>query len=173
MVHVYCGDGKGKTTAAAGMALRSAGNGIGVLFVQFMKSGSSGETAAFGRIREIELLSLSGDQKFTFRMSDEEFEKSKKENRELLRKAAQRFKEPGFGIMILDESLTALEKDMIDEKELLELVRACAGDDSRELVLTGRVPTQEIIGAADYVTDMEKIKHPYDRGTPARRGVEY
>lgn len=171
MIHVYCGDGKGKTTACAGMAVRAAGNGLKVLFVQFLKARQSGEIAVLSSIENITVIRAKSSRKFTYEMNAEERKELVDQNRETLEMAFQMTSEGQYDFLILDEVITAVSTDMIDE-ELLKKSVECFHKE-RELVMTGRSPERWMIEAADYVTDMEKIRHPFDRGIQARKGIEF
>jgi len=158
--HIYYGDGKGKTTAAIGFACRAMGAGLRVLFVQFMKDGSSSEIPelrklgaecrAFGRRG---FMALPAPEDLTLAQNGMDF-------------VASRLR--GFEVVVLDEALTASEMGLITSGELLKLFGT-----PRELVLTGRIAPKELIEQADYVTEIKKIKHPYDLGQKAKRGVEF
>ncbi len=175
MIHVYCGDGKGKTTAAAGLAARAAGSGKTVVFAQFMKGGETGEVRTLGSLPEISVMRAENTEKFTYQMTAEERLAAEKGNSELLTDSFKRADELNADILILDEALAAVERGMIDETRLWEHVCRFGAQNNpdKELVLTGRMPFRRIIDIADYVTDMEKIRHPFDRGISARKGVEY
>ena len=150
LVHLYWGDGKGKTTAAMGLALRALGHGRRVVVVQFLKDGTSGELDGLRRLGA-EVFSGPAGLPFVFQMNEEE-------------RAAAR-------ATILDEACAAWEFDMIDPDALRSAVlKRPAG---REVVLTGRNPASWMQEAADYSTAMRCHRHPFDEGTPARVGVEY
>lgn len=173
MIHLYCGDGKGKTTAAVGLTVRAAGRGRKIIFAQFMKSSSSGELNILKNIENVTVMRAAGNEKFTFQMNSEERRTAAADNQALfenVEKAAVQ----GVDMVVLDEAVTAVERGMLDEDKLKAFVSTFnETGDERELVLTGSVPELWMIEAADYVTDMEKIKHPFDKGTAAREGVEY
>ena len=160
LVQLYYGTGKGKTTAAMGLALRALGNGMRVVVVQFLKNGTSGELEP---LRKLGATVLSGQPgaKFTFQMNDEE--------------KAQAAKEKALTIpcelLILDEICAARRNGMLDEALAKRAVlERPAG---REVVLTGREPEQWMLEAADYITEMQAQRHPYARGIAARKGVEF
>lgn len=171
MIHVYCGDGKGKTTAAVGLAVRSAGNGGRIVFAQFLKGRQTGELNIFEMLPEIYVMRSESSEKFTYQMKPEEREEASEANKRLLHEAFKKAEELNADLLVLDEVLSAVERDMIDEK-LLEMYLESFAEDM-EIALTGRLPMTWLINTADYVTDMEKIKHPFDKGAEARRGVEY
>ena len=171
MIHLYCGDGKGKTTAAAGLALRAAGNGMHVLFVQFLKGRESGERKMLEKIPEVTVMGGNLGEKFTFQMTREEREQASYRNVLLLDSAFRRAGEEKAELLILDEAVTAVERDIIPSGMLRDGIERYRH--AFEIVLTGSVPEEWMVEAADYVTDMEKIRHPYDRGIAARKGIEY
>lgn len=173
MIHIYCGDGKGKTTAAVGLTVRAAGRGKKIIFAQFMKSSSSGEINILQNIENITVMRAAGNEKFTFQMNGEERRTAAVDNQTLFEQI-EKAAEHGTDMLVLDEAVTAVERGMLDEECLKAFVAEFkkSGVD-KELVLTGSVPEMWMIEAADYVTDMEKIKHPFDKGTVAREGVEF
>ena len=171
MIHLYCGDGKGKTTAAAGLSLRAAGNGLRVLFAQFMKGQKSGEIDLLASISDITVMRADSSEKFTYQMTAEERQISEEKNRAHLDEVFKVFNASDYDVLVLDEAVTAAGRYMIDEEKLQSYISAFPED--KELVLTGNPPELWMIEAADYVTDMEKIKHPYDKGKDARKGIEF
>ena len=166
LVHLYWGDGKGKTTAAMGLALRALAAGSRVVIVQFLKGAQSGE---------IELLSQLGAKiyrgkpghKFVFQMNEEEKEETRQQQQELLQAALQ---EPA-DLLILDEAGSAWELDMVDKALLQKAVLARPA--AQECVLTAHAAPQWMLDAADYVTEMKCCRHPYQKGIAARKGIEY
>lgn len=169
MIHLYCGDGKGKTTAAVGLCVRAAGQGLKVLFVQFLKGRDTGELKVLRSLSGVTVFRADASEKFTFQMDGAELERLRASNDLALRDV---MKESGqMDMIILDEAVTAVEKDLLDENLLREFLKNCPED--REIIITGRTPESWMVGMADYVTDMEKIRHPFDSGTEARKGIEY
>ena len=166
LLHVYCGDGKGKTTAAMGLALRALGQGRKVVIAQFLKDGSSGELEPLRRLGAA-VYSGSGDTKFVSQMTEEEKRETRRENDRMLEEAAAQ----DCGLLVLDELCAACRYGLADEalakKAVLERP---AG---REVVVTGRGPAQWMLDAADYITEMRCVRHPYERGIKARKGIEY
>ncbi len=171
MIHLYCGDGKGKTTAACGLTVRAAGNGYRVLFVQFMKAGETGELNIFQGIPSIDVVRAKEDRRFSYEMTGEEREKERITNDRILQQVFRQCKDESYDVLVLDEAATAVSLDLLDDHLLQQEVEAF--DASKELIITGRTPEPWMVNAADYVTDMEKIRHPYDTGTEARRGIEF
>ena len=167
MIHVYCGDGKGKTTAAAGLAVRMIARGKRVMLIQFLKDGKSGE---------IEFLKKSGasvkccDRNYGFFKNMSEVDKIEITSchNENLKEALTLIN--SLDMLILDEVFAALSYGLADVDLVKEIVENI-GD--TELVLTGRNPDEYFINKADYVSETKKIKHPFDKGTSAREGIEY
>lgn len=167
MIHLYCGDGKGKTTAAMGLALRATGRGRKVVIAQFLKGENSGERRILEQLPQVTLLPLPETIQFTFAMSDEEKEKEKLRYQHMLKEitvAAQ-----VCDVLILDEVCAAVNTGMIPLEAVLQLLDCL----TCEIVMTGREPAQELKQRADYITNMNKERHPYDTGISAREGIEY
>lgn len=168
LIHIYCGDGKGKTTCAFGLALRCAGNGYPVRIVQFLKGGETGEVTAMQRMQNVTLLRAKQGTKFTFQMNDEEKAQARREHSALLEAAFANT--DGLRMLVLDEIMAACSTGMVAEERLLALLKQ--KPEQLEVVMTGRNPSEQLLALADYVTEMKKIRHPYDRGIAARRGIE-
>lgn len=165
MVHLYWGDGKGKTTAAMGLALRALGHGRKVVVVQFLKDGSSGEIEPLRRLGGV--VYACPNAKFTWQMNAAERAQAR-ENATLALKTA--LAQP-FDLLVLDEACAAWQNDLVD-RELLRQAVTCA-DAGSEVVLTGRSPADWMQTAADYSTEMRACEHPYTKGIQAREGIEY
>lgn len=166
LLHLYCGDGKGKTTAAMGLGLRALGAGMKVTVVQFLKDGGSSELEPLRRLGA-SVWSGSCGSKFVFQMDQQERHAAHRAQDALLRQAL----DAPCDLLILDEACAACALGMVDEELLRDAVlRRPAG---REVILTGRDPAQWMQDAADYITEMRALRHPFDKGTPARRGVEF
>ena len=169
LIHLYCGEGKGKTTAAMGLALRAAGAGKRVLVLQFFKDGSSSEVQALGRFDNVEIVAHRRQFGFFWTLSDQEKREAAAYYSGILEEVMA--KSGDYDLLVLDEAMSACTNRVIDEGRLLALL--ADKPEGLEVVLTGRDPSQTMIDRADYVTEMKKIKHPFDRGVPARRGVEF
>ena len=169
LLHIYCGDGKGKTTAALGLAVRCAGSGRKVLLVQFLKDGKSSEFASLDRVPNIETVPQTRIFGFSWTLPPEEKAEAGVYYTGLLEDAFRRCGE--FDLLILDEVLGACSTGMVDEGRLLELLER--KPDALEVVLTGRGPSQALQDRADYVTEMKMVKHPFEKGVPAREGIEF
>ena len=167
MIHIYCGGGKGKTTAAMGRALRAAGRGERVVVAQFLKGADSGERAALALLPQVTLLPVPPQVKFTFAMTREERLEEARRCRALLDQACRAAR--GCFLLVLDEVCGAVETGLLSPGELLEQLDRL----DCEAVLTGREAHPSLLERADYITRMEKLRHPYDRGICARRGIEF
>lgn len=169
LIHIYCGDGKGKTTAAAGLSVRALGAGKKVLFAQFLKEGTSSEIGVLKGLG-ISIYSLSTHRGFYKKQSDEERKMTVKESRELFQNVINNSKN-GIQLLVLDEIISACNYGIIDEISLADFLKN--KPEELEVVMTGRNPSQNLLDTADYVTEMKKIKHPYDKGIKARYGIEF
>lgn len=170
LVHIYCGDGKGKTTAAVGLAVRCAGRGNKVLLVQFLKSRDSGELYSLAKLPDIEVMRGKESKKFTFQMNEEEKHALLIEHNKMFEQVLAKIKNGGYSLLILDEVIGALNAKVFEMPKLIEFLRH--KPENLEVVLTGRNPAPELVEIADYVSEMRKVKHPMDRGIMAREGIE-
>ena len=170
LVHIYCGDGKGKTTAAVGLSVRAAGAGRKVLFVQFFKNGNSAELGPLRRLEHVEVRVCETPYGFIWTMDEAERAAAGRDYTALLTGALASARD-GVGLLVLDEVISVCNCGVVPEETLLAFLRD--RPEGLEVVLTGRDPSEALLDAADYVTEMRKIKHPYDRGIQARRGIEF
>ncbi|MHC4456309.1 MAG: cob(I)yrinic acid a,c-diamide adenosyltransferase [Planctomycetota bacterium] len=175
LVQIYTGDGKGKTTAAFGLALRAAGQGNKVLIFQFLKPASLdiGERFALqlGAVRiRVEALDIEWDMAKSFD-DPEQVAKAKTAITDVLARIAETAEKRFYDLIVLDELVFCLAKDLAkleDIKSIIDRKEAHV-----EIVLTGRGATEELIELADLVTEMKNVKHPFDKGLSARRGIEF
>jgi cob(I)alamin adenosyltransferase len=169
---VFTGDGKGKTSAALGIALRAFGHKMYVSFIQFMKSsGFTGEARAAERLSpELEFTSLGSG--FVNCCSDAKpFSVHKKAAEEALAVARQRVQSGSWDIVVLDEINTAMSMELIDVADVLDLLAKKPA--KLHVILTGRSAPPAVISAADMVTEMRNIKHPYEQNIPAQKGIDF
>lgn len=170
LIHIYCGDGKGKTTAAVGLAVRCVGRGNKVLLVQFLKSRDSGELYSLAKLPDIEVMRGKESKKFTFQMNEEEKHALLIEHNKMFEQVLAKIKNGGYSLLILDEVIGALNSKVFEMPKLIEFLRH--KPENLEVVLTGRNPAPELVEIADYVSEMRKVKHPMDKGIMAREGIE-
>jgi len=169
MLHIYCGDGKGKTTAALGLALRASGNNMRVHIVQFLKGSETSELSALKGLNGVTVSRLERDFGFSITMTDEEKCTVCDLHNKLLTEAKELSQM--VDLLILDEFNSAYECELFD-KELASSVVLDAPE-SLEVVITGRNPDKKFIKKADYISEIQCVKHPYDKGITARKGIEY
>ena len=180
-VHLYCGDGKGKTTAAIGLAVRAAGTEKQVVIARFLKTDQSGEVESLKRLPEVRLIPCEKTFGFTWKMTDEVKREAAAYYKSMFetacREAVKCCKEAGNTgetcdvLLVLDEVCASLSSGLLNLGEIVEFLDHRPAN--LEVVMTGRKPPEELLLRADYVTEMKKIKHPFDRKIPARRGIEY
>lgn len=195
MIHIYCGDGKGKSTASMGLCVRAAGSNIPVLMVQFLKDDTSGELNVLRTLPTVEVMYSDKFFGFTWNMTEEE----KKEQAEIFSNMMSKVEAwieeklldcsqietdsmgdgqiqseaSGIKLMIiLDEVIAAIDCKLLEESVLLSLVDK-HNKNLVEFVFTGRNPSETLKEKADYVSCIQAVKHPYQQGITCRRGVEY
>ena len=168
LVQIYTGDGKGKTTAALGLSLRAAGRGLKVFIAQFAKGMFYGELEALERFSPQITLKQYGRRCF---IEDEPTEEDVRLAREGWGEIREILKRCKYDLLILDEIGIALHYRLISLEEVTELVRD--KPEGVELVLTGRKIPETLYQQADLVTEMREIKHYYNAGVQARKGIEY
>lgn len=172
LTHVYTGFGKGKTSAAFGLALRALGRGNRVLVVQFLKGGGelSGEAAVLGNMPGAEVVAFT-DQRHPIFCRDCDVEKLKASIAEGFRLAGEKARSGNYDLVVLDELNNCMREGWLAPASVVELIKSKPA--GLELVLTGRGCPDAVVEVADYVTEMTLIKHPAEKGIMARRGVEY
>lgn len=169
MIQVYTGNGKGKTTAALGTSLRAIGAGKKVLFIQFLKDGQSSEISAIKKyLPGFEVKSFGRKGILTEKKIGEKDYDFARQGLILAQKAIQ---EKLYNLIVLDEINTVVDLSLLDEQELLNLIKSMPRE--QELILTGRGAPKSIIRIAHLVTEMQEIKHYYTEGVQAREGIEY
>jgi len=170
LVHIYCGDGKGKTTAAIGLAVRCSGSGGKVLLCQFLKDGSSGEISALKQFHNIQIADFYRKIKFTYMMTEKEFYEAKNYYIYIFENLIKRVNSDNFDLLILDEIIPAINKGYISIEKIIDFLENKPY--GLEVVLTGRNPDERLCDLADYISDIIKIKHPFDKGIGARKFIE-
>lgn len=170
MIQTYFGDGKGKTTASIGAAIRCAGCGKRVLIVQFLKNSESSEFNTLKKINGIDI--LCSDEHY------ELFDNANSDRAPVLYKAYNKLlfvdvksKTNSYQMLVLDEVLDAVSYGYIDEDELIELISKLKDD--LEVILTGHTLREKIAGISDYTSEVKSVKHPYKNGALPREGIEF
>jgi cob(I)alamin adenosyltransferase len=167
-VHVYTGEGKGKTTAAFGLAMRASGRGLSVLIIQFLKGRADcGENVSAKRLPGVKVEQYGGEKLVCEGgLTDMDRDLAKK----ALKRAEKAVKSGEVDMLILDEANVAIHFGLITVKDILALIDS--KPEKMDLVITGRCAKPEVIERAEYVTEMLAKKHPYDSGRKARPGIE-
>jgi ATP:corrinoid adenosyltransferase len=170
LLQVYTGDGKGKTTAAFGLAFRAYGRGFKVAVVQFMKTWVTGEVQLAQTLENFHVKRIDTSPKFTWEMNEAELEELRLEIRKGFEYVRNLVKENKYDLLILDEINHIIIKEFVSKEEILEFIDS--KPDTLEIVMTGRNAPDWLMEKADLVTEMKCIKHPFEKGIPARVGIE-
>ena len=175
LVHIYCGDGKGKTTTAIGSAVRAAGRGMRVLIARFLKTDDSGEVLALAHVPGITLLPCDQNFGFSWEMTPAQKQAASVYYRDNFYKAWEmavgQDGEGGFDMLVLDEIIGACNLGFVDEDLVLNSIRH--RPEHMEVILTGRGPSEHMEKCSDYITGMVMRRHPFEQGIGAREGIEY
>jgi cob(I)alamin adenosyltransferase len=174
MLHIYYGKGKGKTSAALGLILRAAGHGKKITLIQFLKPKDifSGEHSSLKKLSNVKQIRF--DQKHPIFMRNNKSKQIKvlKEN---INKSILHLKSiidrEKFDILVCDEILNLLNSKCLDEATIINLINKCRKE--REIILTGRQKPNKLTKIADYITEFKLVKHPFQKGTKARKSIEY
>ena len=166
-IHIYTGNGKGKTTAALGLAIRAAGAGLKVFFAQFVKQGEYSEIKALARFSDQITVRQFGRGRF---INGDPAPEDIQAARTGLETVRQVMKASDHDLLILDEANVAVKLGLLTVSDLIDLM--VDKPDEMELVMTGRYASPRVIGMADVVTEMKMIKHYYSNGVAARVGIE-
>ncbi|MBC8535583.1 cob(I)yrinic acid a,c-diamide adenosyltransferase [Feifania hominis] len=172
MMHLYVGDGKGKTTAAFGLALRALGWDKRVAAIQFLKGNKSGEIEALKKFDRFALFSQETPHNFYFLLSDDEKAALRCEVASETVKALELVSQGEYDLVVLDEIIDAVNLKLISVEDCLAIAAAAARSNT-EVVMTGRNPDPAIERYADYYTLFAMQKHPYTSGVAARKAIEY
>lgn len=171
-VQIYTGNGKGKTTAAVGLAVRAAGNGYNVFMVQFLKGSKTGEIESAKKMAPFfNIFRFEKKRGFFWTLNADEKVELKEDVQKAYEFCRKTLKEEKCDILIMDEVMGALSNNLISEQQLIELIDN--KPDNIELVLTGRNAPKSIINKANLVTEMKDIKHYFNEGVPSREGIEF
>ena len=167
-VHIYCGDGKGKTTCVMGLGVRAAGAGKKVLLHQFLKDDSSSERNIIDGLANITVVPGTPMDKFTFQMNDEELRALRENNDAMFDRLCGMAED--YDMLILDESVYAIDMGLLSEEKVLAFL--ANRPEHLEVVMSGRNPSEKLKAQADYISEIRKIKHPFDEGLCSRVGIE-
>lgn len=169
-IHIYCGDGKGKSTAVMGLALRAAGSGKKVVLTQFLKNGKSSELNILRELPQVTVLTCPKQFGFFWKMTEEQKQEAGKAYQELFDKAVRTAVEEDAFLLVMDEFIAAYNHGMVNQEKALAFLKE--RPEGLEVALTGRDPAPELLELADYVSEIRKVKHPFDNGLKARKGIE-
>ncbi|MCD8021596.1 MAG: cob(I)yrinic acid a,c-diamide adenosyltransferase [Lachnospiraceae bacterium] len=170
LIHIYCGDGKGKTTAGMGLCARAAGSGLRVLIYQFMKDNSTSERKVLKLSENITIVDGLPQEKFSFQMTAAEKEERKAYYENQFRAVTQKASGAAYDVLFLDEIIYTIRAGLLDEALLIDFLKNKPAQ--LEVILTGQDPSPELIELADYVSEIKKVRHPFDKGVRARAGIE-
>jgi len=173
LIQVYTGDGKGKTTAATGQIIRALGRGYRVMIVYWLKSEkSSGEMEVLKRLG-VETLFWGGQygKRLLNGKPINNLSKIKDDSTHFLKQIKDRIKKEKFDLVVMDEINVAVNRGFVEEKRLLKFLKE--KPPSLEVILTGRRASERLLSLANLITEMRKVKHPYDEGVKMRKGIEY
>lgn len=169
MIHLYIGDGKGKTTAAIGLVIRSLAYNKKALVVNFLKDGNSGEIQWLKNNSDVDLMHQDNLHGFLKDMNSLEFTKAKALQLEMFRVLRNIKKE--YQLIVLDELTDIIALDVVNINEVVEIIKELS--EVAEVIITGHQRYQVLIDLADYYTEFISRKHPYEKGIKARKGIEY
>jgi len=169
MIQIYTGNGKGKTTAALGLGLRAVGHGLKVIMIQFMKGEINyGELEAVKHLSDFKIEQYGRPDFVNPENPDKEDIRLAEQ---ALKRAAKVIKNKEFDIVILDEINVAVSFGLIKAEKVIELIKNTSK--KTELILTGRYMPEEFIKYADLISEVREVKHHFQAGVPARKGIEY
>ena len=171
LIHIYTGDGKGKTTASVGLTIRAHAHGLRIMFVQFLKNGLSGEIGILRQLGNIRVYSGHADMKFTNQMEEDDKARTLAMHREFFAAAVAAARNNEIDLLVLDEAFGAISTGLLDSNEVYEFLRTKPA--TLEVVLTGRNPEPRFLALADYISRIECLAHPYAKGILAREGIDY
>lgn len=170
LIHLYCGDGKGKTSCAMGLVLRMLGAGGKVIVAQFLKEGDSSELKALSALPQVQVFSGKPVPGFTFSMTLEQKEQLRRHHTQRLQEMIDLCSREQPDLLVLDEAVASFNLGLLDKELLLSFLRQKPR--SLEVALTGREPSPELMELCDYISDIHCLRHPYEKGIQARKGVE-
>ena len=171
LIHIYTGRGKGKTTAAMGLAVRCAGSGGRVLVTQMLKKGTSSEISVLRQVPGIRVFSLEKHEQFVSRMTPEEKQEAGRYHQAYFQQICEMTGAEHWDLLVLDEIIGAVNHGFLTAGQVTAFLRS--RPEELEVVMTGRDPLPELTELADYITEMKKVKHPFENGIRARKGIEF
>jgi len=172
LVQIYCGNGKGKTTAAIGLGIRAIGRDLKVIMIQFLKNSDTGECKTLKLLEpEFKVFHFEKPRGFTWSLTPEEREEKKIEIKNAMNFARKVLDTGECDILILDEILGAIQAGFVVEEEVANMIDN--KPETTELVLTGRVLPDSLAQKAGYISKIEAVKHPMTEGISAREGIEH
>ncbi|PKM50480.1 MAG: cob(I)yrinic acid a,c-diamide adenosyltransferase [Firmicutes bacterium HGW-Firmicutes-7] len=172
LVHVYCGNGKGKTTSAIGQGIRATGRGLKVIMIQFLKGKPTGELKTLAKLEpDFKVFRFEKERNFFNNLTLTEKDELKMEIENAMKFARKIFETKECDILILDEILGVLQNKIISEENFGDFIKSKPYN--MELILTGRILPDSLKEYADYISEINIIKHPYESGIKAREGIEY
>ncbi len=175
MIHLYTGEGKGKTTAAIGLCVRAVGRGYSVCFSQFMKGNDTGELYVLERLPNVEILRSRKNYGFYASMSETDKKELTKVHNSILDSLLEKAESGVCHMVVMDEVTYPVKWGLLDIgklETLLEMGKKGSAVDI-EIVITGRDAGDFLQNAADYITQMECVRHPFEKGIAAREGIEF
>lgn len=170
-LHIYCGEGKGKTTAALGLALRAAGAGKTVRIIQLLKGTNTSELEALRLIPNIKVTRCDKNYGFVNKMTEADKTEITACHNKLLSEGYELVKSGTVDMLIIDEFNAAYDYNLLDKKAAEEFL-TCR-EFPAEIVITGRNPAEKFLNIADYISEIKCVKHPFDSGISARKGIEF
>lgn len=171
LMHLYCGNGKGKTTAAVGLCIRAAGTGKRVLFSQFMKGQETGEVGILESVPNITVVRSKKEFPFYQNMTEEEKICLTNIHNEIIENIIESIDKKLLDIVVLDELTYPYNWNLINRDLVNNFIGNYKG--KVEIIITGRNPDKFMVDLADYITEMKCVRHPFDKGVVAREGIEY
>lgn len=170
LIHIYCGNGKGKTTTGMGLCTRAAGYGMKVLIYQFMKNNKTNERKVLEKLENVTFVNGLEHEKFSFQMTEEEKAERRDYYLNQFKYVTELAEKENYQVLFLDEIIYTIGAGLFDEKVLVEYLKE--KPEELEVILTGQNPGEDVVALADYVSEIRKIKHPFDQGVGSRFGIE-
>lgn len=171
MIQIYTGNGKGETTASIGQGVRAAGRGFKVYMVQFLKGTPTGELESLKKIDNFKVFRFEEKRDFVWNLNEEEIEELKKEVINAYNFILEIVENKECDLLIMDEIMGVLKNGFLSVEDIIEIINRNKHD--IEIIMTGRDVPKELADRADLITEMNMVKHYYEKGVPAREGIEY